>query len=468
VPDPCQENGQPCSASGPLFGGLQGFSFVARPAQELELTGLHLGCIRGGPCEEPRGGGLFIPIDSLVCPPLYRRGDQIILEFCTDFYGIDNSYRAAQGVLMVGSSLREEEEHHLPNIIFGPVGPRDPKKPFIFGDALSFAYAPVSADIAFVTLGQFLFEPKDKLREIEIEVRGQDYRGESLVWDMGFGIRVTPPVSSGNAELPVFAWPAFGGVVRRILVPAIRLTGQIMRFTGAIRGAVSLVPDQPGAIRNLGNVPVLLITAVRGGPNADEFNFLIEYEGDVFTEDELAARGPLTLYPGQTLTIGGRFFPQADARPGHPPRTAWLDVTTNIPQYPSIRVLAEGNTVPQDARGTMLPSVINFGSLSVIPGNRPYGSSRRNVLVISDGSTPLLAQSPTLSSPIQSITVGIRDPGRRPDVLTPGAPYQIEPGGSLTIDIHFDPTTIGVIETNLMVETNAGRLETRIFGEGIA
>ncbi len=474
VRDPCPPPRATCNFPGAilggLFGGLQGFSLVARRgAQDIELLGLHMGVVGGGECQEPRPelGPFRLQRLPFGRPALHRSGADIAWEFCTDFYDVPANFRAAQGTVLLGRSLRGEALIDQRTFILDRFGPRDPSKPFAFTFDL-----PVSADMAFFALGQFFFEPKGEINELEVEIHGLDYDGEFLQWELGIGISVSPPITGGLGRAKrraAFAWPTFGGVVRRTVAADTRWAVRHLRFDRGIRGALFLEPDQYGAIRNLGNVPILFTRAGRGGPQAGEFNFLLEYQGDVFFEVELANRAPLVLNPGETLLIGGRFFPQADAGPNDPPRSAWVEFETNSPRFPILRVEAEGRTIAEQPQGAMLPAVVNFGIVGLDASNHPLGFPTRNVLLISNGQTPLLVQSLVLDDPARGFTFGIRDLGRvEPQTMTSGILYQVEPGDTMVIEVRFVPENPGPVETRLVALTNAGRLETRLLGDGIS
>jgi hypothetical protein len=376
--------------------------------------------------------------------------------------------------VLVGRSLRAGQID-IPTFLIDDdnrFGPRDPNSPFTIRWFTPDDYPlPVSANMAFIALGQFFFEPKGEIRELEIEIHGLDYDGELVKWELGIGISVSPPVTGGLGRTKnryAFAWPTFGGVVRRSAVADTRWAVQHLRFDRGIRGAISLFPDRYGAIRNLGNVPILFTRAIRGGPQAGEFNFLLEHHGEVFGELVLADRAPLVLGPGEILMIGGRFFPQADAGPSDPPRRAWVDFETNSPGVPMLRVEAEGRTVLEQPHGAISPAVAYFGMVSLDASNHPIGFPIRNVLLESNGQTPLLIQSLAMDDLALGFTFGIRDPGSvESQTVTPGVLYQVEPGTFMLIEVRFVPQNLGPVETRLVALTNAGRFETRLLGDGV-
>jgi hypothetical protein len=449
----------------PVSPNLQGFGFVFNRAEEVELLGLQAGVANtSATCRPYRSRYLS---DR---PPFRNRDGQFTWDICTHLYGVDSSYRSAQGLLVVGPGVRSESQNPggLDNIDdLEAVGRRDPLQPFFPFPAKNLSDF-VSADMAFLSLGQFLFEPKGKLQELEVEVRGRTHDGNVLTWDVGFGISVSPPIRGGgpvsSGHRVAVGWPTFGGVRRRPIFPFTRAETQDVKFTAGIAGGLLLEPQQYGAVHNVGNLPIVLTEAIKFGAQEDEFSFTIEHKGEVFAEYELAGRAPLVLYPGQSMVIGGRFFPQQGAPAGTTPRQVALSFRG--PES-TVTILALGWTVPEEPHAEVLPATLNFGQLSIDPGNRPYGSSARNVLVVSDGATPLRIHSISLENRTIGFSFGIRDEPGLPDVVVPGDPYQIEPGASLTIEVRFDPPIPGEAQTSLHLETNAGPFDVRLLGAGL-
>lgn len=379
------------------------------------------------------------------------------------------TFRAAQGTILTGRSL--VNPGWRVGLVSEPktFGRRDPAQPFFEvydseGQPWSFV-----ADMGFLALSTFRFRPEGKVRELEIEVDGFEYDGRFVKWRLGGGISVSPPVTGGGGRRHLTGVASFGGVVRKALVADTRLAVQHLRFEGAVRGALSLEPSRYGAIRNDGNVPVLLTRAERGGPHVGEYNFLLEYRGDIFQHWEVVDRAPLVLNPGETLVVGGRFFPQVDAGPQDAPRLAWVDFETNASLFPTVRVEAAGHTIPANALGAMVPAEVNFGLVDVDASNYPLGFPTRNVLLVSSGDTPLLIDSLALDDGGVGFSFVIRDPGRlQPEPLTPGVLYQIEEGDAMIIEVRFVPAGVGPVETRLRALTNAGPLEAHVLGDGIS
>ena len=112
----------------------------------------------------------------------------------------------------------------------------------------------------------------------------------------------------------------------------------------------------------------------------------------------------------------------------------------------------------------VLPAAVNFGFVSLNASNHPIGFPARNVLLISDGQTPLLVPSLALDDPDVGFQLGIRDPGGlQPAPVTPGVAYQVAPGDAMIIEVRFIPARVGPAETRLVAVTNAGRFETRCW-----
>jgi hypothetical protein len=74
-----------------------------------------------------------------------------------------------------------------------------------------------------------------------------------------------------------------------------------------------------------------------------------------------------------------------------------------------------------------------------------------------------------LDDPALGFSFGIRDPGSlEPELVTPGALYQIAEADMMIVEVRFVPVGVGPVETNLVALTNAGRLEVRILGDGVS
>lgn len=263
-----------------------------------------------------------------------------------------------------------------------------------------------------------------------------------------------------------FGW-RWKGFVPTGIVNTPPLVVRDIHFSGGIVGSLSMEPDQYGEIRNQGNIPVLITGVEKRGPQADEFNFFLEYRGQTFRPFELANRAPVELQPGEALVVGGRFFPQAEGGGNSPPRTARIDFITNVAAMPLVTLSAFGETVSSQADGYLLPEVINFGFVNIHASNHPLGFPARNALITSVGQTPLLIQSLELENPNLGFSFGLLEPPPAGTIATPGVLYSIDPGNSMTIQIRFVPAGVGPVETKLVARTNAGRLELRLIGEGV-
>jgi hypothetical protein len=247
-----------------------------------------------------------------------------------------------------------------------------------------------------------------------------------------------------------------------------RPTTQDVHFDNAIVGFVSLAPDSEGLIRNGDDVPLLITDAVQGGAQQREFMIELAYRGDVFLLYDLPQYAPLVLLPGEELRISGRFAPSVEAPVGTPPRFAWIDFQTPDPRWPSIRLQAIGHTIPAQPAGYVLPATIDFGFVDIHTSNHPLGFPKRNALIVSTGSTPLLIQSLALVDDTLGFISHVTDvPPQDANLVGGSQIYQLNPGEALTIQITFYPTTVGSVQTMLIAETNAGPIALSLWGEGV-
>jgi hypothetical protein len=141
-----------------------------------------------------------------------------------------------------------------------------------------------------------------------------------------------------------------------------------------------------------------------------------------------------------------------------------VDFETNDPRTPTVRVEISGRTEPADASGAWAPTEINFGFVPVTAGI----ARTRNALFLSLGQTPLLIRSLALRDEGVgfSWTILEIDPGRN-EAVGAGARYQLDAGGSLTVQLSFAPNRIGAVQTVLVADTNSGTLELRLLAEGV-
>jgi hypothetical protein len=348
---------------------MQMFEFRMSFDQEVERLYLAAGEMGG-----EASGGAF-DYEHIQTPHLERRGfrtiDWQIASFLDGGSASTIYRRRFRGTLFAGRSLRLRAGA-LPSISFRreETGRRKDQNDF-FSVARNLDW-PVEGDIAFLGLRNFIFEPDGPVRELEVELRGSHYDGAQVQWEVGGGISTIPPITggagAGEDKHVVIAWPTFGAVLRKAVFASSQLMIQHLRFTGSV-GFVASIPRQFGAIHNVGNIPTLITSLQRVGPHPGEFDIRLEYRGVVFSMFDLPGRVPLILAPGETLLIGGRFFPQAEAGPNDPPRSVFLDFQTNNLQTPVARVEVVGRTEPQNPVGALVPPAINFGYVPLTTGD---------------------------------------------------------------------------------------------------
>ena len=171
---------------------------------------------------------------------------------------------------------------------------------------------------------------------------------------------------------------------------------------------------------------------------------------------------------GETLVVGGRFFPQAEAGINDLPREAWIDFYTNDRWARKVFLFAWGHTVQSQAAGDWLPPTINFGFVDIHLSNDPLGFPTTNALIESHGLTPLLIQALVFEDDNLGFSWSLLElaAGDR-ELLGIGQLYQIDPGDSMLIQVRFVPQNVGPVETRLIAQTNAGQLQVRLLGEGV-
>lgn len=514
VPDPfpaelaAPSGDDPSTSRGNLFVGLRKFSFATPPVSsippapaEIERIWLIAGQMGGGPCLVNPGDlyytGFPIPdiliylgqaivgltgyvLDTIVkFPDLARVNEQffsgIQWSVCTEVTGaVFDPNRSVQGTLFTGRSLQlggfpepvgiSVETYHKQR------PPPDPAEmPTFFGPPGDTLPWPIEADMAFPAMGFFFFEPKGRIRELEVEVYGASYDGQTAQWTIGGGI-VTETIGSGQPGRRVMILPMFAGITRnRQATAVVRLSIRPAVFTGVV-GLLTFAPDHFGVMRNDSNVTIFLSGASVEGPNADEFLPQIDHRGTTLNWTELANHPPLPLEPGEEIVVGGLFYPQAAAGPDDPPRTAQLVTITSLSPRRPIRLT--GRTRPSEAHGTLLPRVISFGQVQQVPAGDVPTPARRNALVTATGQTPLFVQFPQ----IEDATLGFSFFGfepQPPEIQLGGVNgWQLDPGQSILFHLLFNPVRDGPVQTQLVVLTNDvdpnnQRLVATLNGEGI-
>ena len=483
VAEPCSNlmpGSDPTLSCGPLFGGLQGFRYQLFPqpwgpfAQSIEKFGLSVGQMGGGRCDLGSTSSTA-PWLGMVSPTgvafadLGRTGGHIEWNVCTLLAGGDGLYlRNWTGLVLTGRSMALTTYATPIAIALPIVGPR-PKPTEFFATLDGDLARPIEGIVAFLGLGLVYCEPNGPLRDLEIEVSGMDYDGHCFSWQLGGGVLTLPLISNEDPARFLFAWPAFGALVRKTDA---QLGVQDLLFNAAVVGLVSQTPDQYGMLRNDGNVPINVAGAVPGGPNVAEYAIWIHHRGQVFTVDQLSSHGPVVLNPGEALTASGWFVPQADAPSNQPPRTAFIDFPTSSSAARQARMMILGHTEVNRANGVLIPTpVINFGEVDVAAPNAGLPAvALRNAVLESAGQSPLF------------VTIGLQDPntgfrirgfdGNRLEVLVNGVNgWQLDPGNAIIVHLEFVPVREGPVDTRLVVETNDAdpnnrRLTTVLRGVG--
>lgn len=488
---------------GGLFAGLSEFGFDRDP-HDLERLRVTVGAWSGnGDLEdqgleryaagEPEVGGVpFAGIGASGgnAPPLaYSRADESIAWIVTANVGEPHVGEASRihwrvgGPVLTGRSVdgpRGESRLNfsVPN---RPTRRRDGPEPFSVASSvanrLNLPAVPVNgpdpAEMSFLALGFVEVEPDEPMAEIEFEIRGAFADGREVAWQMGGGVDVD------RARSTVICLPTVGSLKRVRPSFQSRIAMSRRMVFGWFAGFASSAPEQAGILINDGNLPLTLYHADLVGPDAREFYLGLWHVASppgaaprrIARHDlaDITQDHPLTLAPGDSLVVEGGFFSSAPG--GAAPRRARLVFDADAdPLFgpPEIEVVAEPRE--QSAQGALDPAMVSFGFREVYvppPGGYPQNLRYRHVLLASVGRTPLLVRSVAFSAPGPNLTVGLIDGAQRGRALIGQGLYQVDPGDSLTFAIGYAPQVPGVLDTRLVIETNAGRFETRVRGEAV-
>ena len=482
---------------GELFGALQGFEFQMPRDQEVDRLTMTVGADLSAPgVSGLRAAGFaMVPIEENEIPALTRARSRVDWGFGSFLSGGDVDYtynnpdvlnplvptiasivpspysRTVRGAVMAGPSVRLENwEQGFRVYAFPEVGPRPDPQTFYDDEALPESI--VEGDLAFVGLGAFTFHLEDPVRELEVELLGDTYDGRVLRCKLGGGISSThaglitgSAFGSGGPDLEgrANAIPAVGCLSRRSVVPRPQLQIQHLEFVGWT-GLLTYSPSVLGAIRNVGNIPAVLTNIQRSGPQHLSFMFTLHHRGV-----ELRSWSAIAILPGETLLVGGRFFPATPAEPDPSLYEAFLDFETNLTAPRTLRMNVTGRTIPPDIEVELFPPNLKFGHVRFSAAGPP----RRNVIVASIGRSPLLIQSihfenhnisggafPSLAGILSWRFIDVP-----PRPVSGGALYQVDPGAAPVIEITLAPNTPGSVNTRLILETNVGTLEVPILGE---
>ncbi len=462
--DPCSTvSGQtPGIDCGNLFGALQGFELRTPEDQEWELVRL----ICGRPGGAPDGGTLLEGsghgVEDITAPDLRREARGLSWSFGSWLQGGDNYTRRVRGTVLTGGGLRLQTGNTSIGVILDPVGYRPDSQTFFPFDPLP--HADIDGDIGFVGLGAFTFAPDGPLREVELELLGDDYDGQTVTWKAAAGISTQPLITGGAgfffspAETfgIAFPFPVFGALSRRQLVPRMQVAVHDMVFEGHM-DTISSMPTQFGVVHNLGNLPLILASFRQQGPEYASFAFRFSQRG----VSSLPSM-PLVLAVGESLVIGGIFYPSEPPLQGAIFR-ARLDFETNIGQ--SIQVLVTGTVTASSPSGMFIGEALDFGIVNLRSQRR---MPTHNALLFSNGESPLVLQPVTIAyntSDGGSFVPRVITPLAGNRIPPPGARYQLDSGDTMLIEIAIAPIAVGIIDASLIFQSNAGPISTRILAQ---
>lgn len=509
---------------GPLLGTVRGIRWSSDFTQELQafsfIPGSRGGVDDGGRVEWDQSG---VGLEDIVLPSIFwaagnglalllygaipagriESADEVLLRVpplsYTDFgrqvrwsYGTDLRDTAGSdiamrtgvsGFVLNGASL--EVPSNVGGFGFDTNGPHAAQRrleldPWFAINGLDFAGDAPSVDMPIVGLGPLIFMPEDDLRELDVEVRADSFDGRHLVTFVGGGIDLKPSTGDGRF---VFGLPVIGGLRRTTAQALHQVSMQDVRFR-APRGTLSLAPIEHGALRNDGNVPLLVSAMELAGSARDDYMLKIDYRGSEIAIEDVATRGPLVMNPGESLIVAGAFYARprraakkasssgSNGRANTPAARAYrmhlatLRIFTNQPGYASLDLQVSAEVVPADAAGAVMPQTINFGLFDLLIDPRQQQPRQRGLIVTSDGTTPLFISRISIVPPLPAFDYRPVDAPPQ-ETIAPGSIHQLEPATSMLLAVYFNPDRVGLQEAQLSIETNAGPFAVALRGEGV-
>jgi hypothetical protein len=469
----------PTQASGTLFAGLTTMNMSWSEWSSLESVQFSVGTVNGGGLtrDSSQPGLLRVgDVAQLTPPRLTHAGDHVTWGVVFSLGDTDTGHdrgtfpdHADRGIILTGQGLR----------VAGPwvarfgvpdTGRRSSQARPYFVSQLDVvrlgAGMPIDADLACVSLGGMIVIPDNEdIRGFDVEVRGAEYSGGDLVYELGGG------GDTGPDNEPFFCTPIpyVFGVVRRTLEGRERVVSRDAVF-GWYEGLITVGPEIPGVLRNEGNTTIA-VTGLSLEGETGEFAVEISYRGEILQldqADDRARAGQFWLAPGEAFTVGGRFYTTASpapSGPGQPDRSIqFREATVNGGTIRRATVVMRAYERQTNAHGMLLPARITLGRIRRSPAGAQQQSARNYAMIISDGQSPLSVHSLTFQPPVPGLRIGLREGAAFSGSphIDPNAVYQVDPGNSLWFQIDFTPEAVGPVATELVAETNSGRMRLAI------
>ncbi len=306
---------------------------------------------------------------------------------------------------------------------------------------------PVMADVAVVGLQLLHVEPGDRLRQLDVELRGEFYDGRLIDWQAGFGIDVNPPIGSGGeTKRSIMALPMFAAINRNTFFATSAATRNELFLRDALVGCSNRYAGELGYVESTGAAPLAIKNVAKAtSPDDAYFDYEFRLQREWMSLNELKNRLPVIVWPGRRLDIRATYTPDEMAgtiEPLNQPHLGQLVFETDSPTQSTITYRTNGFTRTGTAAAEWATPSLDFSLL------QPGRSKRMSALLHSTGSMPLCINAMRIeNTPSPFTVVGLR-----------GTP---EPEIA-AIDVTAtcpQPAALGCSGTNhLIVETNAGTL----------
>jgi HYDIN/CFA65/VesB family protein/putative pyrroloquinoline-quinone binding quinoprotein/putative pyrroloquinoline-quinone-binding quinoprotein len=272
--------------------------------------------------------------------------------------------------------------------------------------------------------------------------------GSALVWIIwapngsgsGAQLRAYAPIPSGGA--PQLLWSAPIGQSSKFTPPGIggnrvyvgTRDGHVLGFGAPVNAVLSAPPVTfPSTTIGDSSERDAVFTA-----SADVTVTGVSTTGGAFSAGTPTPGLPVTLHNGDTITVPVTFTPTTATMVA-----GSLKLDTNAGQ---VTTGLSGNGQAPDPQLSVTPPAVSFGGTDV-------GGSLDGTATLSNvGGDPLTINS------IGSVSAPFSVTG------APAAGSKIAPGDSVTIDVHFNPTTTGTFTDELVIDTDGGNASVGLSG----
>ena len=311
---------------------------------------------------------------------------------------------------------------------------------------------PVAARVAFLGVNMMYFVPEGPIGEIDLEFKGESYDGKVVAWKMGGGMFSGPTNTGCGMTCPdlkrdVFGVPVFAAIQDNASFAQGQLRTHPMILRDAVSGCKNRYHNQRGGVENTGRKALLINSIDDGAADNAYFGYRFYWRGSNLDIEDIRARLPLNLWPGEKLEVSAEYSPPrvtTRINPFGDTHHGRLVFTTNSDITPQAVLTINGQTQTGVPSAEWRPDELDFGA--VRPG-------RRVTLIaslVSTGDMPLCINDARIADAI-GISYELA-----PRMESDFAAFRVicDNGGTPA-----RPTTnLCQGETQMIAETNAGKI----------